>query len=561
MYESFTVDKYFSNGKIIGSGSFANVCKGYNMKTKEDVAIKIIKPGFENKSKKHKKQLAREIDIILRMNHKNIVTCYGVFRHPESSALCIVMELCDGGNLESYLKAKGGKLSEYSAQNVAKQLADGLGYLRKFNIIHRDLKPDNLLIKYTFINGKKKFVLKISDFGLATMLSSKKQLAQTQCGSRLYMAPEVYLGEKYCYKADLWSVGAILHRMICGKSLFNKQPTYEMLKPEARLFNTDKIGKVSNSCLDLLDKLLQNDPNKRIDWNRFINHEFFRFSLCKHLVEFCSTTVQVNEKEDLIDNLLKSVSDMNLNNFEIEKLKIFSINNSLLLDNSSLFDRIVNPEPVLPKHKEDPIIENPVVQQDKLASVLILKHNNISSILRLGDKRLKKSLESDAYVLFKHGLLSIKKMLINTETILSSKPTLKTDLVKYCLKDIYNAFKLYLQKTNSLHTALYVVDNPQLKSIQHIVISYVQYIDKKADIEIMFNKFAKSKNRLTFCISCLEYLSNFIINNEYIVNVNTKCNMELLEILKSKKLTVALIKHYKTNFRNKIIRLNNVLAL
>lgn len=90
-------------------------------------------------------------------------------------------------------------------------------------MIHRDLKPHNLLLSEPGENA----VLKIADFGFARALEENK-MAETLCGTPLYMAPEVLKGEHYGAKADLWSVGAILYEMVCGEPPFTAS-THVML--------------------------------------------------------------------------------------------------------------------------------------------------------------------------------------------------------------------------------------------------------------------------------------------------------------------------------------------
>lgn len=516
MFESFQIDKYFSEGKIIGSGSFANVCKGYHMETKEDVAIKIIKSAFANKSKKHKKQLDREIAIISNIAHINIVKCHGVYEHPTNSALCIIMEFCDGGTLDSYIKNKGSTLDEYKVQNIIKQLADGLTYLKQFNIIHRDLKPDNLLIKYKKIHNRKKFILKISDFGLATILSSEDELAQTRCGSRLYMAPEIYMGQDYTYKADLWSVGAILHLLIYGKPLFSRLPHPDMFRPSAALFNIEKYDKyfdISEACRNLLINLLKNNPQERISWDRFINHDFFKATVCKQLNVYKKSSIDITSESKIIENLLGSF-----------------INDS--------FTDVVNP----------------IIKDDTIACNLINSQNKILSILQLGDKKCKKEFYDDAYILYKNGVLSIKKLLMQ------AGDNKKTELVKHCLKDIYNVFNDYIKKLNQIKNKCKNKNKPLL----YIIMSYVRYLDKKSDINLMFNKPEKAHTKLRFGLSCLNYLQSFIVKepltksciDNYKPSNKKFVDTELLEILQNDKLTTVLIHHYVVLFMNKLNKKN-----
>jgi serine/threonine-protein kinase ULK/ATG1 len=91
------------------------------------------------------------------------------------------------------------------------QLAAGMLEMWRHNVVHRDLKPQNLLL---FEAEDGSMEVKIADFGFARALGPEK-MAETLCGSPLYMAPEILTGHQYDAKADLWSIGAILFEMVC----------------------------------------------------------------------------------------------------------------------------------------------------------------------------------------------------------------------------------------------------------------------------------------------------------------------------------------------------------
>jgi len=568
MFEDFVIDKYKSDGTIIGSGSFADVCKGLNIETGEIVAIKIIKPQFETKSEKHRQQIETEIKIIKSLNHPNIVKCHGVFRHPKNKYLCIVMEFCDGENLEKYIQLKGGKISEFYIKNIMRQLVKGITYLKSNNIIHRDLKPDNLLIKYTHFpnTNKKQFVLKISDFGLSRILSSKYELAQTQCGSRLYMAPEIYLGEKYSYKADLWSVGAILYRAITGKPLFNRLPSIKQFAPHAKIFKPRSITiEISKDCLDLLTKLLQNNPQFRIDWNNFVNHRFLKKSCFegldeKKLFDFCIMDLNSDDNDTNYPNILDDDvtgsfitecenNNINLNDDELEQLKIFDIHNSLFLNQSGFFENIT-PTQELDKSQNDQSLNDKSI--DHLAKKIQINYNMILAILKLGKKKHTNSYLDDAYVIYRQALFSIKQILNNIDKIVSKKPSLQTKKVKSIIKEIYNTFSVYIKQLKNIEIN---VDKNSLDSVIYIIISYTQSYAKKAEISIMFNHYNTSKKKLQFCTECLKYLSKFVVTNmpikssKQIKNANIG-NIELKKILQNKKLTTILIRKYITSLNS-----------
>lgn len=138
--------------------------------------------------------------------------------------------------------------------------------------MQRDLKPQNLLLS----DNTPHAVLKIADFGFARHLQ-QQELADTLCGSPLYMAPEILQSHKYDAKADLWSVGTILYELVVSKPPFNGINHVELLRNierrEAKV--PDQIAKgLSPACTDLIYGLLKRMPVQRMSFEEFFAHPF-----------------------------------------------------------------------------------------------------------------------------------------------------------------------------------------------------------------------------------------------------------------------------------------------
>ncbi|CAN6480548.1 unnamed protein product [Victoria cruziana] len=174
-------------GPKIGSGSFAVVWRGWHVRSGDVVAIKEI--DRRQLSAKLNESLLKEITILGEINHPNIVRLHDVIETGEK--IYLVLEYCTGGDLAAYIHHLG-RVSEFDARHFMRHLASGLQVLRKHNLIHRDLKPQNLLLSMESNN----FLLKIGDFGFARYLKPQG-LADTLCGSPLYMAPEIIQSQKY----------------------------------------------------------------------------------------------------------------------------------------------------------------------------------------------------------------------------------------------------------------------------------------------------------------------------------------------------------------------------
>ena len=249
--------------ETIGKGTFSVVKLGINKLTKEKVAIKILK---KNKilHKADKSRLEREISILKKLNHINVIKIHKI--NEDSEKYYIVMEYCENGELFNYIVSKQ-KLDQDEASYFFYQLINGLDYIHHKNIVHRDLKPENLLL------GKGN-ILKIVDFGLSNYYE-KEKLLSTPCGSPCYASPEMVCGNKYNgMLIDIWSCGIIIYAMTCGYLPF-EDISNEMLFKKIMKCKVDYPHFLSKNTLDMMKRILVVDPHKRISINEIKNHPFY----------------------------------------------------------------------------------------------------------------------------------------------------------------------------------------------------------------------------------------------------------------------------------------------
>jgi serine/threonine-protein kinase ULK2 len=200
--------------------------------------------------------------------------------------------------IRKYPNPEVGGLNEVVCRHFLKQIASALKYLHARSFLHRDIKPQNLLLVpsphwyKTHRHGKSPLtakpdpnepavgipslpVLKIADFGFARFLPSLS-LAETLCGSPLYMAPEILRYEKYDNKADLWSVGTVLHEMVVGKPPFRANNHVELLrkieKAEDRI-RFPEGSTISSEMKVAIRSLLKKKPTERISYEKFFSLE------------------------------------------------------------------------------------------------------------------------------------------------------------------------------------------------------------------------------------------------------------------------------------------------
>ncbi|OMJ67274.1 hypothetical protein SteCoe_35612 [Stentor coeruleus] len=295
--------------KEIGFGTYGRVYLGEDLSINEIRAIKKIS-NSQLVNPRFKEALEREISIMKRLHHKNIVKLYDYIA--TSTSTYLVMEFCEDGDMKKLISQAIG---EQKAVFFLRQIISALKILKENKVVHRDLKPANILITGDSI-------IKIADFGLARTIDPES-LAKTFAGTLAYMAPEVFdakiNNERYDYRADIWSVGCILYELITGIKPFNppdvsriKTSINSSLKSE-NFLNSPEF---SPSCKDFLKKIFQIDPNNRINFEEFCNHElvtgiptlaeFNDYSLpcfevypqiCeeKEALEFADTVIQVEK--------------------------------------------------------------------------------------------------------------------------------------------------------------------------------------------------------------------------------------------------------------------------
>lgn len=255
-------------GPRIGSGSFAVVWKSKHRHSGVEVAVKEI--DLKQLSPKVSENLLKEISILSTIDHPNIIRLFDAIETKDR--IYLVLEYCNGGDLAAYIHDHR-KVSEAIARHFMRQLAAGLQVLQEKHLIHRDLKPQNLLLT----RGEVTPLLKIGDFGFARSLTPQG-LADTLCGSPLYMAPEIIRNQKYDAKADLWSVGAILFQLVTGKPPFDGNSQLQLfqniLTSTELQFPQGALEELHPDCVDLCRSLLRQDPVQRLTFTEFFNHNF-----------------------------------------------------------------------------------------------------------------------------------------------------------------------------------------------------------------------------------------------------------------------------------------------
>ena len=266
---------YYEMLDDLGEGIFGSVKLGVEKKTKERVAIKIIK---KNKTKPSDIELVRtEIDVMKLCHHPNVVHLLDHFENAEY--IFIIMEYIRGGRLTDYMKEKKFNFTEKRAAEIIYQIALGVKYLHKYGIIHRDLKPDNIMLTEASDKGQ----IKIMDFGLSKILG-KKEKTVDGFGTLTFVSPEVLIRKPYNKEIDIWSIGVILYLILSGDLPFDDEDDDEQKIAKSIVFNEvefpqKKFGNRSKEVISLIKRCLTKEPKNRIKIDEIIKSDWIQTQL------------------------------------------------------------------------------------------------------------------------------------------------------------------------------------------------------------------------------------------------------------------------------------------
>ena len=258
---------FYKYGRVIGRGAFGKVNIGLNILTGRIVAIKSFnKKNLINESSKNK--ILYETNLMRGLCHPSVTKILETFEC--ENYMLIIMEYISGGNLQNFVK-KRRKLCEKTAKILFRQIIQGIRYIHSKGIVHRDIKLENILLD---LNN----IIKICDFGVGKLIKPNTIL-KDQCGTPVYMAPEILRGNGYKgFPVDIWSAGVALYIMLSGTLPFNKDKEHDL---EYSILNNNikEIKDISDEGNHLLKNILEKDPNKRYTCNQILEHPWLNSNL------------------------------------------------------------------------------------------------------------------------------------------------------------------------------------------------------------------------------------------------------------------------------------------
>ncbi|KAJ3089566.1 spindle assembly checkpoint kinase [Quaeritorhiza haematococci] len=249
----------FDVGRALGKGKFGRVYLAREKRSGYVVALKILFKS-ELAQAKVEKQLRREIEIQSHLRHTNILRLYGYFY--DAKRVYLILEYAAKGELYKVLR-KYGRFPEKRASKYICQMAKALIYLHQKHVIHRDIKPENLLLG---IKGE----LKIADFGWSVHAPNSRRT--TLCGTLDYLPPEMVEGRDHNEKVDLWSLGVLAYEFLVGVPPFEDASSYRATYKRIAQVDLKFPDYVSPEAKDLISRLLQHAPEKRLPLHHVLRH-------------------------------------------------------------------------------------------------------------------------------------------------------------------------------------------------------------------------------------------------------------------------------------------------
>ena len=545
---------------IVGEGAYGIVYKCRNKYTNEIVAIKKFKEIHDDIVKKTMK---RELKVLQKLKHENIVEFKEAFKN--KSKLYLVFEYVEKNLLEVLEQYPNG-LDQKIIKILIFQLCKAVNYLHKNNIIHRDIKPENLLIS-------KDFNLKVCDFGFARNFScnsssynlnnnSENDLKLTEyVATRWYRAPELLIDNgKYGPEVDYWAIGCLMGELIDGNPLFPGENELDQIHCIQKilgnfnkklndifyqnpifygksLLNVSKpqtlekryLGKISKIGIDFLKGLLEIDPNKRLKSEMLFNHPYFKELIIKEQNLDYSSNENKHCRNILTQREKKSFTNFDKN----DNVVINSTKNSNVA--SIICRKNINKE-----ENKFPINMNSSISNKNSTNTNLINNTNEINV---------KKVDSNNKKIFSKKLLAIKsiqklnKNFSDTNLLLNHKNKLNNNISELntnreiIIKKINNS--LNKNKTNLTPQKLNKYISNKLKT--------------KFNLSENYNTLMKKKKIIKEFSLTMKYNKHFFNNNN---ELNDKSNLQINNFNVFQKYDKNLYKNYHNNIYNYNINTN-----
>ena len=269
--------------KVLGSGSYGQAVLVERKSDRRRFVIKEV--DMAKMGRAEKAAAKREAQLLMDLDHPNVVKATDAFLSADNRKLYIVMEHCNAGDLLDVLKARGSKpFPETEIVDMFVQICLGLKHVHDRKILHRDIKGQNV---FCTRDGR----LKLGDFGVARVLTGTLDLATTAVGTPYYLSPEICQNKPYSSKSDMWSMGCVLYEMATFKHAFDAQNLNMLCLKIMKAQFTPLGPRFSAELRDLVNRMLSKDPRRRPSVNEVLATPFIK----KRIQTFLSQELHAHE--------------------------------------------------------------------------------------------------------------------------------------------------------------------------------------------------------------------------------------------------------------------------
>ena len=308
--------------KELGSGSYGHVFLAQHKITQVKYAIKAI----DKRSAVNIQEMpyfVREIDIMYRVHHPNVVKLFG---HFEDNNYCyFIMEYMPGGNIYSIVQ-RTHMVTLKEIASIMKEVISAVYFLHhmKPKIVHRDIKPENVLLD----QGNH---AKLTDFGWSNYMEGNMKRT-TICGTPVYLAPEIVNNTGHDEHVDIWCIGVLLFELIVGRPPFSGD-NEQMVRYNIVRMRINWPKNIDKDAADLISKILKYIPEERYSLEQMLLHPFFTKFFPNAISSLIKPDRSINYRVYIIskDNPLNWNPVFNGTNYEL-KMKPYQGNNNYTLN-------------------------------------------------------------------------------------------------------------------------------------------------------------------------------------------------------------------------------------
>ena len=547
----------------IGYGNFSKVKLGYHCITNEKVAIKILKT---NSDLEEIERISREIKILSILKNNYIIQLYETITNEKK--VYIIMEYIKGKDLSDLINDNKSQITENLISYYFRQLISCIEYIHTLGIAHRDIKPENILI--SSYNNK----IKLIDFGLSNSYKHG-DLLNTPCGSPCFAAPEMLDGKKYNgLYTDIWSTGVVLYFMLSrGELPFNEEDRTKLYN-KIKKCEFNMPNNISDIGKDIIMKLLERNPNKRIKIDEIKKHKFY--NLDKSFIE---------------KGILIGIDSINVDKEIVKKMKKYYNEYFKNIDENEIIENVINNKKnkitvvyYLLANKNE---KNNKIQMKKIFNIKnIKKEENIINNLKINDSYKNKnsnSKDNEINLVVINNFLTEPNNNSNESKNSKNKIFLKDLLYKHLNKKKKSRNHLknnILNKTTFLSSnksnlinnksfnnnifSLTINKNKINKSLNPFKINKNKFILNSSSKSFLKEKLINSRNKNKIFMKKILFNNSFISNsnntnnnnnqNNNITNINLNNNKNNMKInLKKNFFNITTLK------KNNIIKKENLL--